>query len=871
MAGNTSLSTKAKTLINNVRYNWKEPPAGKYMNYKEIFAYSFGGIGASMIICMVSQLIVQTTNMVIGGAIGIAPTDMYVMYVIATLANIPLTAIRANMVDNSRGKGGKYRPYLMSMGIPTAIIALAYVYFPYELIRSTYTTGQIFGKDKSYVIICAVVLVFNLLLQFFWKFFQDAYTNLVHVLSPNTNERTNVLAIKAVVYSLGPSILNIVYPLIAQFATNNDLYNLKVYRIAYPPLAFISIMLTAYIYANTTEKIIQAKTHTIQISFWDAFKEVAKNKYFWIISLAGWLGFLEGSYGTIIGWAYNYGHACNGGTFALITTLYSNASLWGMLLAPFCVNRFGKKKVIIFVNLLNVAFILAMGVHPTNIWWLFVCIYLNYFVGAFEQITTPAIQADIRDYQQYRSGERIDGSFAAVQTIGDIITLATSAILPAVQSAYGIYQGNGYEKPYDILDVTTGQPGLLHKMTVALVLMAALGAFLNVIPYFFYDFTEKKQRCVTRVLKVRALFEDYGNNSLNDHQIVEAIDLVRNAREMAKASEKDLTVNHTPTMAKPEKKYAAINDKSLKAAAKAEYKEAMAEYKAQCKAAKKQHRDDITFNEEIEIAKFVCEELDKFENPIYIHQVEVYSKIATKGLNYIKDITLEEAEAMLKAAKALPKSNEQEKEIRKFDIQLAKTITSAKKHFIQYYQNAEGGIKEPDMALLTGNFDKQDEAEFKLNELVKELTAAKKEKDEGEIERLQAQIKELKQQLKQLEKESKNIMDEFAKFNRAFKPCNDAKKVLLQAENYKHFDEIAALYDEAKENAEKEDAEKAAEMEAKMKEEQEELERRKAEKLAKKNLKASEKKNSSVSDKKSNKKSSSSDKKKDSEKKKVKK
>lgn len=858
MAGEASLGAKAKTLINNVRYNWKEPPVGKYMNYKEIFAYSFGGIGASMIIAMVSQLIVQTTNMVVGGAIGIAPTDMYVMYVIATLANIPLTAVRANMIDNSRGKGGKYRPYLMSMGIPTVIIALAYVYFPYDLIRETFATGQIFNRDKSYVIVCAIVLFFNLLLQFFWKFFQDAYTNLVHVLSPNTNERTNVLAIKAVVYSLGPSILNIVYPLIAKFATDNNLYNLKVYRIAYPPLAFIAIMLTAYTYANTTEKIIQAKTHAIQISFWDAFKEVAKNKYFWIISLAGWLGFLEGSYGTIIGWAYNYGHACDGGTFALITTLYSNASLWGMLLAPFCVNRFGKKKVIIFVNLLNVVFILAMGVNPLNIWWLFICIYLNYFVGAFEQITTPAIQADIRDYQQYKSGERIDGSFSAVQTIGDVITLLTSAILPAVQSAYGIFQGNGYEKPYDILDVTTGEPGLLHKMIMALVLMAALGAFLNVIPYFFYDFTEKKQRSVARVLKVRALFEDYGNNALNDHQIVEAIDLVRNAREMAKASEKDLSVKHGPTKEeKPKKDYKKISDKELQAAAKLEYKTAMADYKAQCKAGKKQHREDITFNEEIEIAKFVCAELDKFENPIYIHQVQVYTEIAAKGLDYMKSVDLKEAKEMLKNAKALPKSNEQEKEIRKFDIQLAKIIISAKKRYIQYYESASGNIEEPDMTLLTSNFDKQDETEFKLNELVKELTVAQKEKDEEETERLKTQIKELKENLKNLEKESKTIMDDFAKFNRAFKPCNDAKKVLLQAENYKHFDEIAALYDEAKENAAREDAEKAAEIEAKLKEEQEELERRKAEKQAKKNLKESEKKakkNASDSEKKTAKK-----------------
>ena len=181
----------AANFLNSVKYYWKEPPKGKYMSFKEIASYSFGGIGAYFIIQLGSTLIVSTTNMIVGGAIGVAPTDMYILYLIATFVNIPLTAIRANMVDNTRGKSGKYRPYILSMGIPTALIALAYVWFPYEKLSDIFTS-QIFGKSGGYVATCAVVLVFNLLLHFFFMFFQDAYTNLIHVLSPNTQERTDV-------------------------------------------------------------------------------------------------------------------------------------------------------------------------------------------------------------------------------------------------------------------------------------------------------------------------------------------------------------------------------------------------------------------------------------------------------------------------------------------------------------------------------------------------------------------------------------------------------------------------------------------------------------------------------------------------------
>ena len=841
MAGATAgIKEKVGGLINNVRYYWNEPPKGRYMTFKEIVSYAGGGIGCYFIILFGTQLSVSTTNMIVGGAIGIGPTDMYILYIISTLAGIPLTGVRANMVDNTRGRGGKYRPYLISIGIPTIICALAYVYFPYNSLE-TLVTGEIFGRQAYYVLKCAVVLVFNLLLSFFYSFFNDAYTNLIHVLSPNTQERTDVLAIKSVVYSLAPSISNIVLPLIAQIFANDDLYDINVYRIAYPIYAAVGIIGTVIVYANTQEKIVQAKTHTIQIGFWDALKEVAKNKYFWIISLAGWLGFLEGAYGNILTWSYTYGHTATGSQFALIQTLTGNASLWGMLLAPFCIRKWGKKRVLIGINTLNVLFILAMGLNMDSIWWLFICVYFNWLVGAFEQITTPAIQADIRDYQQYRSGERIDGMFAAVTTIGGIITLFTSGVLPAVQEMYGIKDGNGYESPYDILDVTTGQPGLLHDMMLALIIMAAVGAFLNMVPYLFYDFTEKKQKSVIRVLQVRSLFEDYGNNALDNHQIVEAIDMVEEARNMSVAEPKKVSKDM----------YKSVKDKYRDKIKNAASKEAAAEikknYKAEYKEAKKAYKDALDFNEEIDIAKFVCDELDKFDSDLFKYEIEVYQKIFDAGIEGLVDSSYDELKKELAAAKAMPEHTHEEKEIHKFAVQLAKKKISAKKAFEKYYGTINDFV-EPDMADLTAIFEEEDRIEKNIFDLVQQKTQAKKADNKEEYTRLNAEIKNLNAQLKSVRAKEKKKMDEFARFNRAAKPYIDARKLLLQKENYSHFEEIAALYDEAKINADAEDREKEELAALKRKEQEDELQARKAEKIRKKALKA-EKKNSKKNDK----------------------
>ena len=756
-----SLKQKATGLIHDVKHYWKVPPKGKYMSFKEIAAYSFGGIGAYFIIQLGSTLIVSTTNIIVSTAIGVGPAHSYIIYLIATLLNIPLTGIRANMIDNTRGKGGKYRPYLLSMGIPTTLIALIYVWFPYQQMYSLFP-GKMFGYEKGYLIKVVVVFTCNLALHFFFNFFRDAYENLIHVLSPNTQERTDVLAVKAVVYSLAPSIMNFVNPLVAQLA-KTDQSNILIYRIAYPIYAVIGIALTIVVYANTQEKIVQAKTHTIQIRFMDALKEVAKNKYFWIIALAGWLGFLELAYYNILYYNQNYGKTVSPAIYGTAWLIIGNASLWGMIAAPFFVKKFGKKTVLIAVNMMNVVCILLMLINVKSFWWLVVCIWINYLFSAFEQITTPAIQADIRDYQQYKTGERIDGMFAAVATIGNVVTLATSAVLPAVQEKFGIFEGNGYEKPFDILFVDSGQPGLLWKFLPALIIMSAVGAFLNVVPYFFYDFNEKKQKSIIRVLQVRALFEDYSNGALKDDQLVEAIDLVENAKEMAVAEQKQPSKNF----------YLSLKGKERKEAKKA--------YKA-----------DLDYNEEIEISQFVCDELNKFDSELGHHKFEVYSEINNRGVDYIRTVEIESVKSELEEAKALPKTTKEEREFRSFKIELLKSIISAHKAYNKYYGSLYE-LKEPDMEELTALFEKEDLLDEKIFETNK---AGDKVKS-----------KELIAEKKEIQKKAKEVMDEFAKFNRAAKPYNDARKFLTQMENYSRLDEIAALYDEAKAKTEAEETE----------------------------------------------------------------
>lgn len=839
------IKEKVVGTIDKVKTYWKTPPKGRYMNFREIAAYSGGGIGAYMIITLGNACLLSTNNTLLSGVLGIAPLDMYIMYVVAVLANIPLTAVRANIIDNTRNKAGKYRPYIVTMAIPSAIICITMVWFPYEAFGELFGAGELFGKSYAYISKCAVVMILNFLLQFIYYFFYDGYENLIHVLSPNTQERADVASVKSVVYSFAPTVVNLFTPIIAEHIFGSNTTDIRVYRLLYPILAVLGILLCIVVYKYTEEKIVQARTHVVQIKFTDALRAVAKNKYFWIISLAGWIGFLESAYSNILYWLYNYGGACDGGAYGLITLLYGNASLWGMIAAPFCIRKWGKKAVLIVTNFFNVVFILSMLLFikdlssSATIWLILVCLWFNALMGSFAHILNPSIQADIRDYQQYQTGERIDGMFSAVNTIGTVLALATSSVLPFIYEKNGITEemakqvtknpevlsrvlGDGKTTVGEILakQFSEGQNnyinpnsalydlGILGDLLTVLIIVAAIGALMNVIPYFWYDFNERKQQSVIRVLRVRAMYEDFGNGALKDETLVEGVEIIRNARETAVAEPKVLD----------KKSIRSITDKAAK------------------KAAKKAYEADKRFNDEIEIAKFVCAELDKFSNPVYYAQLEQSRSVYAAGLAGLLDMNINDINAELSQAKAMPKTNDAEKEARSKAIEIASNKKIAYKEIMKNFKNPEDFV-QPDFAVLESYFDEEDECDDMLKKLYQEQAAAKKEKDNIRLGELKDEIKAVEEKRKNARNNGKAEMDKHAKFNRAAKPYLDAEKMVRQYENYQHFDEIAVEYEAAKERVEEKRAAEEAERLAKEAEEKAYREQLKAEKNAKKSKK----------------------------------
>lgn len=796
--GKSNLKEKVSTTWNNVVLHWKTPALGKYVSYKEIIAYGVGGMGVQFVMFFCSLIALSATSFLVGNTIGIKPMHLQYMAVASTIIGFGITIGRSYIIDSARFKSGKFRPWLAITGIPTVIIAVVFVWLPYE-------TMSYMQK------VIAVFLCYNLL-QCFYPFFQQAYTDLANVISPNSHERTDIVSVSSIIYSMAPSLTGLFVPMLSTLT--GGLNSITTYRIIHPLVAVVGLLLSYVAYAGTRERIIVAESHVTQFKFSDAFRAVAKNKYFWITSLAGWLGFLEGAVGIIIGWTFIYAYPDRMGLYGVATTLIGNAALWAMLICPIAIRVLGKRNLLIWCNVTNVVLIGLLYPLYNNIPALIILYYLNGFINSFSIVYNPGINADMRDYQQYFTGERIDGMFGAVGIIGSFIGMFTGMVLPT------IYQMLGLEDNYDVLEVASFREDMFDVLIIA----AVIGAALNFVPYLFYDLTETKQRGIVKVLKIRAMFEDYGNGILRDESIVEAIDIIDEANLLYKdrtlmTTKDDIKkAERLPARTPEEKEFKKNEIKRLKAAykefntqnrgikkdrinqAKAMPKSTDAEKaarKAAIKAAKKENRELNKLNADISVCDFIIDEMNKYDTLRIKKQVERSRALEAAGyagiFNYSKEDMAE--------AKALPKSTHEEREIRSDAITHARALKNARKAMIKFYGSPENIVEPSDDA-------------FKAAEALPDDTFAH-----------------------QLEKKRtvKKLVNEKSKYIRSVKPLLDARRQLTEKENYAHLDDIRARYADAKANTDAEYEARRVEIERLEEERKADLERRKQERLAKKN------------------------------------
>ena len=708
---------KAKNLFDTAKTYWNTPPKGNYIPYKEVAFLSGAGFGVHWATLLASVIGLNASNFLVGACIGLKPIDLQIMLNVANIVGIPLGIFRSWYYDNHHLKGGKFLPFIRMTALPIVLISLIFVWLPYE--------------NMNYITKAVVVEIMYLLLNVFLCFYNESYTYFQQIITPDAQERATVMSISQVVYSMAPTLSNLFIPLIAGLTWG--LNNIWTYRIIYPIFTVIGLVFSIIFFRKVKERLILPKKKPEPVRMFDAIREVAKNKYYWIIQSANWVVFLEGGYGVLLGWSFVYAY---GGkyeaTLGLVNTLIGNAALWSMLLAPFAIKALGKRNLLILMNSINVFVIIGLYFIYQNLVLVCVLLYFNAFINTFWNIIQHNLQADMRDYHQWKTGVRVDGLFGPLGMIGTVIGLFTGMVYPAV------YEKMGLLDDYNVLYDDT----IRNNLFEVLLLLSALGALLNLIPFFFYDLTENKHKAYVSVLKIRTMFENYALGAVIDEEIKETIEIILQAKEL----------NGKETL--------PVDKSALKKAKQMPKKtpEEKANRTEAIKAAKAQIKEAMETNLAIERAPIIIEDLNKFSTVAGKRRILQAEKDIANGImcSYMN------ANEEMKVAKKLPNKTATEKEIRSDAIKNAR-------------------IKKEAAALIrkygTESFTPPDES-------IRE-------------ELLNREHKNFLDSIKTKHEISKYMKNESV-YRRAIKPYTDAELVLAQANYYEHYDELLAIYNTLK-------------------------------------------------------------------------
>ena len=199
-----------------------------------------------------------------------------------------------------------------------------------------------------------------------------------------------------------------------------------------------------------------------------------------------------------------------------LTTILGAAATPAMLLAPLLIRKVGKRNLFIIYILGTTVSMIGMFLFIKQIWVLFAFTWLRGFFTTFTLITDGAMNADVLDYQQYKTGERLEGLMAQFVTfigtfIGMGITYLTNTVL--MQNTYGLT--NNYDDLY--------KASFREPISKGMILLAIVGYVLSLIPFItMYTLTEEDHEGHIGVLKIRAALEDYATGALSVGQLEEA-------------------------------------------------------------------------------------------------------------------------------------------------------------------------------------------------------------------------------------------------------------------------------------------------------------------------------------------------------------
>ena len=477
-----------------------DPTDKESMQSKEVVSYSVAGLGQN-IIC---QLVTTFFMYFLTTACGIDDSGiMYLayMFLFARLFDAFNDPIMGSIVDKTRSRWGKMRPYLLFSPIPIAIFTVL-----------LFTTLPNVSQSAKLAYSTVIYLLWGIA----YTSVDVPYWGLASSMTSDTNKRNTMLTVARLFCTVGSGLVSVVIPIITGALDPDP----SILRTAYLIIAIVSVLIAVppfFIgFKNTKERFFEVGKETISLK--ENLKLLFKNKPILLMIAIGVVGSLRTIYMTT---ALYYASVNLGNTSlaAAMFMLVVPGGLLATLMTPYLSKKFGKRNVFLWSHVIGGILLVALyfmgydakygaftGTTGFAQAMFYVIIIIAGIPSGFSNILTYSMIGDSIDYLEDKTGKRAEGICYAMQTLISKIGMALTAFVTLLvlgKAGYATVTAGGSLDPnsFDIDVITNVMSNIWMVTTLACGASMAACA----IPLIFYTFNEKEQAAaVARVAARKA-------------------------------------------------------------------------------------------------------------------------------------------------------------------------------------------------------------------------------------------------------------------------------------------------------------------------------------------------------------------------------
>ncbi|MEM9887220.1 MAG: MFS transporter [Bacteroidota bacterium] len=419
------------------------------ISLREKMAYGAGDFATSMFWKLFSTFLIFFYTDVFGISAAAVGT-MFLLTRIWDSVNDPIMGI---LSDRTRTRWGKFRPYLLMLAVPFAVLGVLTFTSP-----DLSATGKIVYAYVTYTLMMMVYTAINV-----------PYASLMGVMTSNIGERTSLASWRLIGAFSGGLFVAVTANALVDYFGGDGQGNIDYaagYQSAVMVFGILAVLLFIFTFWETRERLEPPKEK--ESSLKADFKHLAKNAPWWIMLCAAIFNNIFNTLrdGTILYYFKYYIQdqvlSFFGTNYELSQSAMASAylSIWigtniiGVLLAKPLSARFGKKKTFMYAILASS--FLSFGFFFLQPHQLIAIFALNIFIGISAGIVLPilwAMYADIADYSEWKNGSRSTGLIFSSSSMSQKFGWTLGGALTGWLLAYLGFEANVEQTETSILGI----------------------------------------------------------------------------------------------------------------------------------------------------------------------------------------------------------------------------------------------------------------------------------------------------------------------------------------------------------------------------------------------------------------------------------